>query len=360
MILTLMTIFAIAMIIPQASATTPSVIINSPTATTPSTGGWSLTNLAYADSTGTLGNTNSAASNIVGAHQSYSGFGISIPSSATITSVRLRIDAASTGSNLKFEVSNDGGTTFLANSDERTISISGAGTTYYIDITGWTTWTTANLNQLWVKGTHTNAGLVWIDWIAVEVTYSSTTNSPTIAEPLTGGWGTPTGALDDNAGINAATAAYSVVTTAFDPQQYHGYGFIIPPTATINSVRVRLDMGGVQTASIKLEVSIDGGATFLAQNEVATTSSPTVTEFTKYVDITSWNTWTPSNLNNDQIWIKVTRDGFGNTVYLDWIPVEITYTLNTFVVPEYFFGGLAALGACFVGFAVFKKRSAIR
>ena len=30
-----------------------------------------------------------------------------------------------------------------------------------------------------------------------------------------------------------------------------------------------------------------------------------------------------------------------------------------FVVPEYFLGGLAALGACFVGFAVFKKRSSL-
>ncbi len=32
---------------------------------------------------------------------------------------------------------------------------------------------------------------------------------------------------------------------------------------------------------------------------------------------------------------------------------------NLYVVPEYFFGSLAALGACFVGFAVFKKRSSL-
>jgi hypothetical protein len=32
---------------------------------------------------------------------------------------------------------------------------------------------------------------------------------------------------------------------------------------------------------------------------------------------------------------------------------------NLFVVPEYFIGGLAALGACFAGLVFFKKRDSI-
>jgi hypothetical protein len=34
-------------------------------------------------------------------------------------------------------------------------------------------------------------------------------------------------------------------------------------------------------------------------------------------------------------------------------------TPNLFVVPEYLFGTLDAMTACFVGFAIFKKRSSL-
>jgi hypothetical protein len=39
---------------------------------------------------------------------------------------------------------------------------------------------------------------------------------------------------------------------------------------------------------------------------------------------------------------------------------DILVTAGFFVVPEYPFGGLLALAACFVGFAAFKKRRTLK
>ncbi len=358
MILAMLLSTTIAVYIPRAAATTPSVLTSSPSATTPASGGWLFATNAFSDSTGTLGNGNSAGTNVVGSQQTYYGYGISIPTSASISSVIIRIDAASsTSSSIKIEVSADGGATYLATFDSKTISTTSVGSTFYTDITSWTTWTNTNLNQIRVRVTLDSAGLVWLDWIPVDVTYSSTTNSPSLTDPASEGWGNPTGAYADDSIISAALSAYSVTGTAFAPQKYHGYGFAIPTNGVIISVRVRLDAASVQTSAIKLEVSVDGGATFLAPPATAEIITSGLTGSTYWVDITSWNTWTPSNLNNDQIWVKVTRSGIGNTVYLDWIPIEVTYVNGPQnVIPEVPFGTIAALSSLVVGMVVYAKR----
>jgi hypothetical protein len=108
---------------------------------------------------------------------------------------------------------------------------------------------------------------------------------------------------------------------------------------------------------MKIEVSADGGATYLATPATAEIITSGLTGSTYWVDITSWNTWTPSNLNNDQIWVKVTRSGIGNTVYLDWIPIEVTYVnAPQNVIPEVPFGTIAILSALVVGVVVYAKR----
>ena len=366
LIIALMAIATISVSLPQAAATTPSVLTSSPSATTPASGGWSFPTFAFADSTGSLGNTNSAGTNVVGRQQSYYGYGISVPTSATISSVMIRIDAASTtASNIKIEVSLDGGSTFLSSFDEKTISTTATGSTFYTDITSWTTWTSANLNQIMVRVTLTTAGLVWLDWIPITVTYSSTINSPSLTEPTvytTASWGNPEGAYSPSTSISGTTAAYVAPGTLGALQKYHGYGFTIPPSDTIISVRVRLDAKTFvpSTSGITVKVSTDGGANYLPSSQEITVSgtSANPSPLTNWIDITSWKTWTPSDLNNDQIWVMVTHTGVDNSVYIDWIPVEVTYG-PSFVVPEYALGGLGALAVTFAALIVFMKRSSI-
>jgi hypothetical protein len=107
--------------------------------------------------------------------------------------------------------------------------------------------------------------------------------------------------------------------------QYSGYGFSIYAGTTITQVRVRLDVKVTADDAIKLEVSSNGGTSYLA----TTYTSPALTtsEQTIWVDVTSWDTWTPAKLNTDQIWVRVTQVATGaqDTVLLDWIPIEVTY-----------------------------------
>jgi hypothetical protein len=64
----------------------------------------------------------------------------------------------------------------------------------------------------------------------------------------------------------------------------------------------------------------------------------------------------PANLANGYYVIKAAFAGNAN--FNSQYAATSTGT-NLFVVPEYIFGALAALGACFVGFVAFKKRSNI-
>jgi hypothetical protein len=106
------------------------------------------------------------------------------------------------------------------------------------------------------------------------------------------------------------------------------YGFSIDNGATVTQVRVRLDVKATEDDKIKLEVSSNGGTSYLA----TTYTSPALTtsEQTIWVDVTSWDTWTTAKLNNNQIWVRVTQveTGTQDTTWLDWIPVEVTYYVS--------------------------------
>jgi len=109
--------------------------------------------------------------------------------------------------------------------------------------------------------------------------------------------------------------------------QYSGYGFNIGSGAIISQVRVRLDVKATSDDKIKLEASSNGGTSYLATTY--TSSALTTSEQTIWVDITSWDTWAPAKLNSNQIWTRVTQveTGTQDTVWLDWIPIEVTYNL---------------------------------
>jgi len=140
------------------------------------------------------------------------------------------------------------------------------------------------------------------------------------ASSTSGAWTTPDGAYADG-GLYAYTTS---ATAPGSQQNYGGYGFNIPTTASITKVRVRLDAWTAGNEQLKLEASEDGGSTFLA---TTATYSLTTTETTYWTDVTGWTTWTPSKINSDKIWIRVSalKVGGAAQVNLDWAPIEVTY-----------------------------------
>jgi hypothetical protein len=136
----------------------------SPTSTS---GTWVSPTEAYTDGGSYASSTNKNEQQI------YGGYGFAVPTGATVTQVRVRLDAYQTkNDNLQVEVSVDGGSKFLEKSE--TLSLTKTETTYWVDVTEWTTWTPAYVNNLATRVTHaqSNSGAVKLDWIPVEVTYA--------------------------------------------------------------------------------------------------------------------------------------------------------------------------------------------
>ena len=113
-----------------------------------------------------------------------------------------------------------------------------------------------------------------------------------------GAWSNPTNAFDDEG------AGYATSDSNGEQEKYGGYGFSLPSSSTILGVTVRLDVnrGSAPTAdNLKIEVSIDGGTTFLA-----TTKTINIDRYwnTYTVDVTSWTSWTAAKINNDKIYSR--------------------------------------------------------
>jgi len=88
---------------------------------------------------------------------------------------------------------------------------------------------------------------------------------------------------------------------------------------------------------ICLKVSNDSGSTWLTSEWNTTLTGP---ESTYWVDVTGWTDWTPANINSNNIRTQVwayTNGTEANIVYLDWIPIEVTYItyLDTYMYIEF-------------------------
>jgi len=146
-------------------------------------------------------------------------------------------------------------------------------------------------------------------------TQGSITNNPS---STSGGWTNPTYAYADGGGY-----AYSAVDA--NSQVYGGYGFSIPSGAQIIQVRVRLDAWSNGNDDTRLEVSTNGGISWLATSQTIDVAG---SETPYWVNVTSWTSWTPTAINNNNIRARVTQvrvGGQDNTQYLDYIPIEVTY-----------------------------------
>ncbi|MCE8428719.1 MAG: Ig-like domain-containing protein [Candidatus Methanoperedens sp.] len=143
-------------------------VTQSPTA---NSGAWTNPTRAYAS------DNSYATSNVANRQHIFSGYGFAIPSGATITQVRVRVDAyvSSNGNdNLNLAISSNSGAAFTNSGD---INLDTSESTTWIDVTSLATWTFANINGNLIQTRITyiqsgySADTENLDWIPIEVTY---------------------------------------------------------------------------------------------------------------------------------------------------------------------------------------------
>jgi archaeal type IV pilus assembly protein PilA len=160
-----------AMIVDEIKKMGTGTLMSSPAS---GTGGWDNEGDALAN-----GN-NAAYSDQNGEASTFSGYAFTVPSGASITQVRVRLDAyhyySYEDDDMKIEVSADGGSNWITAYTHTYDLPSSDQNNYYVDVTSWTTWTTTNINNIQTRVTHVVVGSAsWIDldWIPVEVAYST-------------------------------------------------------------------------------------------------------------------------------------------------------------------------------------------
>jgi hypothetical protein len=100
------------------------------------------------------------------------------------------------------------------------------------------------------------------------------------------------------------------------------------PTWSIDALVVRVTYTAADDEQIRMDVSWDGGSTWSSSKHV---QDLTGTETTYWVDVTSDTTWTPTKLSDANFQVRVDAMTVGadpGDVRLDWIPVEVTYSVN--------------------------------
>lgn len=137
-----------------------------------------------------------------------------------------------------------------------------------------------------------------------------------------GTWVTPNGAYS-NDGVT-----YGQVSLNNAKQIFNGYGLSMGSSETIKQLKVRIDAwSSAANQKIKLEVSANAGSSWLPTTSTITLAK---TGSSYWVDITTWDSWTYTKVNGNNLQIRVTGLSDGEILYLDWIPVEIT-TSNSII-----------------------------
>jgi len=128
------------------------------------------------------------------------------------------------------------------------------------------------------------------------------TRSPTTTTTIVSGWNNPTYvyASDD---LRAYTSAVGA------EQEYSGYGFNIPSTATIQGVYVGVEAYTTTTGDI-LNVKIYNGTTWFIK-----TATDYDSETLQWLNFTSYTNWTPSMINNIKTRIYYSVEGGGDTCF---------------------------------------------
>jgi len=184
--------------------------------------------------------------------------------------------------------------------------------------------------QLWGKTVYPLTGVKfipagsWTDYYRAwhsSVPETVSTNSPS-SSPL-GTWSNPTEAY-----VSDDTYADSDVSNAF--QQYGNYGFSISPSANIVKVEVGYEAYTDTDEKIGVSVSWNNGVNW-ATEYVSSSLGATDPNMVTWIDFTTATSWTAEKLSNANFLTRARAIQTGvlmDGVYLDWIPVKVTYAIS--------------------------------
>jgi hypothetical protein len=166
------------------------------------------------------------------------------------------------------------------------------------------------------------------------------------AVPITTAWMSPTAnsPYPGNLGFNVPYAAYAdglynpgawnaEANSSWNKSQYYGYDFsAIPSGDTINGIEVRLDTWkNSSIGTMAVELSWDNGITWTSTGYG--TGSLNYSETSYYFggasdDWSITHTWTATEIKTAfRVRLFATATDLVSRVYLDWVPVRVTYTV---------------------------------
>lgn len=155
---------------------------------------------------------------------------------------------------------------------------------------------------------------------------ASSLNSPALCS---GQWTNCANAYADNSNRASAKVSSGLTKTG----AWGNYGFSLPTSASVDAVTVRADFySNKPSGYANIRVSGNGGATYGPAHTIGNTT----TENSFFIDVTGDLGWTPDMLRNGNLVVQAecfALGGSGNpTCYLDWTPVQVSYTPFDFYV----------------------------
>jgi hypothetical protein len=134
-------------------------------------------------------------------------------------------------------------------------------------------------------------------------------------------------AMDVDSGTVSST---SCTSTGRDRHRFFNYGIALPAGATVQGIEVRLDSRVDSTSGsprMCVELSWDGGVHWTAPLATSTLSTTMATRMLGSATNTWGRTWTPAELSNANLRVRVTDVANSTTrdFSLDWIAVRVSY-----------------------------------
>jgi len=155
----------------------------------------------------------------------------------------------------------------------------------------------------------------WHSTVPAEILINSPSSTPA------GTWTNPTDGYSSN-------NQYANTETDEATQQYGNYSFNVPSGATINKVEVGFEAYTAGDEKIGITCSWDNGTTWATEYTSSKLPSSDPNDVT-WVDFTASTIWNIDKLSdaNFRTQARGVKQGKMSTVYLDWIPVRVTYTV---------------------------------
>ena len=138
----------------------------------------------------------------------------------------------------------------------------------------------------------------------------------------TGYWSSCANAFNDDSSRATASTKGSLKSGI-----WRNYNLLIPSSATIEKVSLRADFfANAKNGYLDIKVSNNGGLTYGPSHIIGGNTA----EKAYLIDITNDRNWSASSLNNENLIINVNcfKQGAGKNplCYLDWLPINVSYT----------------------------------